>query len=59
MWLGCVVQVLLQSPWQLRQAAAKCIAEVVLVQPIFAEWLVEMVEAAIEKVRSCIPKGAS
>lgn len=50
-WLGGVALVLLQSPWKLQQAAAKCVCVVVESKPVCAEWLVDYLERVVDQVR--------
>lgn len=50
-WLRGVAQVLLQSPWETRQVAAKCISVVVETRPVLAEWLLDDLVEVADKVR--------
>lgn len=49
-WLRGVALVLLQSPWETRQMAAKCLSEMVESRPIFAEWLLDQLEEVVDQV---------
>ena len=50
-WLGGVALVLLRSPWEMRQVAAKCVTEVVESRPVCAEWLLDHLEEVVDQVR--------
>lgn len=52
-WLRGVARVLLQSQWETRRVAMKCISEVVVLRPVVAEWLLGDLEEVAEKVREC------
>ena len=47
---GGVARILLQSPWETRRVAGKCISEVVTSRPVLAEWLLEDLGAMVKKV---------
>lgn len=49
-WLRGVALVLLQSPWETRQMAAKCMSEMVESRPVFAEWLLDQLEEVVDQV---------
>jgi hypothetical protein len=49
-WLRGLTRVLLQSPWETRQAAIKCVSEVIALRPVMAEWMLGDLEEITEKV---------
>ena len=58
-WLRGVARVLLQSPWETRQVAVKCVSEVVLLRPVVAEWMLEDLQEVAEKVRGYTAQSMS
>lgn len=49
-WLRGVARIVLQSPWETRKMAGKCISEVIVSRPVLAEWLLDYLQEVLEKV---------
>ena len=48
-WLGGVVKILLESPWQTRREAVQCIQRVVESKPVLAEELLDILQDLVDK----------